>query len=78
MLCNFPLRCLYSAAPMGTTAKDEMDKFWLKNAKLSRPVSPHLTIYKYVLLATCLCPHMSHDLMVNVLLVYCVSDGLSP
>ncbi|XP_033505868.2 succinate dehydrogenase cytochrome b560 subunit, mitochondrial [Epinephelus lanceolatus] len=35
------------AAPMGTTAKDEMNKFWAKNAKLNRPMSPHLTIYKW-------------------------------
>ncbi|XP_062413822.1 succinate dehydrogenase cytochrome b560 subunit, mitochondrial [Pungitius pungitius] len=35
------------AAPMGTTAKEEMNKFWSKNAKLSRPMSPHITIYKW-------------------------------
>ncbi|XP_034742833.1 succinate dehydrogenase cytochrome b560 subunit, mitochondrial [Etheostoma cragini] len=35
------------AAPMGTTAKDEMNKFWAKNTKLNRPMSPHLTIYKW-------------------------------
>ncbi|XP_030015386.1 succinate dehydrogenase cytochrome b560 subunit, mitochondrial-like [Sphaeramia orbicularis] len=35
------------AAPMGTTAKEEMNKFWAKNAKLNRPMSPHLTIYKW-------------------------------
>ncbi|XP_076003470.1 succinate dehydrogenase cytochrome b560 subunit, mitochondrial [Genypterus blacodes] len=36
-----------SAAPMGTTAKDEMNKFWDKNAKLNRPMSPHISIYKW-------------------------------
>ncbi|CAB1317083.1 unnamed protein product [Coregonus sp. 'balchen'] len=30
---------------MGTTANDEMNKFWAKNNKLNRPMSPHLTIY---------------------------------
>uniref|UniRef100_A0A3Q3BET2 Succinate dehydrogenase cytochrome b560 subunit, mitochondrial n=2 Tax=Kryptolebias marmoratus TaxID=37003 RepID=A0A3Q3BET2_KRYMA len=35
------------AVPMGTTAKDEMDKFWAKNTKLNRPMSPHLTIYEW-------------------------------
>ncbi|KAM7379727.1 hypothetical protein PAMP_005258 [Pampus punctatissimus] len=35
------------AAPMGTTAKEEMNKFWTKNARLNRPMSPHLTIYKW-------------------------------
>ncbi|XP_037537836.1 succinate dehydrogenase cytochrome b560 subunit, mitochondrial [Nematolebias whitei] len=35
------------AVPMGTTAKEEMDKFWAKNTKLNRPVSPHITIYKW-------------------------------
>lgn len=47
------LSLCYSAAPMGTTAKEEMNKFWAKNAKLNRPMSPHLTIYKYVLFITC-------------------------
>lgn len=36
---------LCSAVPMGTTAKEEMDKFWAKNSRLSRPLSPHMTIY---------------------------------
>ncbi|CAG5896381.1 unnamed protein product [Menidia menidia] len=35
------------AAPMGSTAKDEMNKFWAKNARLNRPMSPHLTIYRW-------------------------------
>ncbi|XP_070700997.1 succinate dehydrogenase cytochrome b560 subunit, mitochondrial [Pempheris klunzingeri] len=35
------------AAPMGTTAKEEMNKFWSKNATLNRPMSPHLTIYNW-------------------------------
>ncbi|XP_026229369.1 succinate dehydrogenase cytochrome b560 subunit, mitochondrial [Anabas testudineus] len=35
------------AAPMGSSAKEEMDKFWAKNATLNRPMSPHLTIYKW-------------------------------
>ncbi|XP_056913063.1 succinate dehydrogenase cytochrome b560 subunit, mitochondrial [Takifugu flavidus] len=49
-LCSSrPRRCiLYThAAPMGTTAKEEMNRFWSKNAKLNRPMSPHLTIYKW-------------------------------
>lgn len=32
---------------MGTTAKEEMNKFWTKNSKLNRPISPHLTIYEW-------------------------------
>ncbi|XP_054881244.1 succinate dehydrogenase cytochrome b560 subunit, mitochondrial [Poeciliopsis prolifica] len=35
------------AAPMGTTAKEEMNKFWDKNSRLNRPMSPHITIYKW-------------------------------
>uniref|UniRef100_A0A3B3H8Q8 Succinate dehydrogenase cytochrome b560 subunit, mitochondrial n=1 Tax=Oryzias latipes TaxID=8090 RepID=A0A3B3H8Q8_ORYLA len=35
------------AAPMGTTAKEEMNKFWAKNSRLNRPMSPHLAIYKW-------------------------------
>ncbi|KAL2076929.1 hypothetical protein ACEWY4_027482 [Coilia grayii] len=34
-------------APMGTTAKDEMTKFWDKNNRLNRPMSPHITIYRW-------------------------------
>lgn len=39
----------FSAVPMGTTAKEEMNKFWAKNTRLNRPVSPHISIYKWVL-----------------------------
>nr|XP_061795625.1 succinate dehydrogenase cytochrome b560 subunit, mitochondrial-like [Nerophis lumbriciformis] len=50
-LCVSRPRCsvLYvrNAAPMGTTAKEEMNKFWAKNTRLNRPMSPHLTIYKW-------------------------------
>ncbi|XP_010892855.1 succinate dehydrogenase cytochrome b560 subunit, mitochondrial isoform X1 [Esox lucius] len=35
------------AVPMGTTAKEEMNKFWAKNNKLNRPMSPHVTVYKW-------------------------------
>ncbi|KAF3698647.1 Succinate dehydrogenase cytochrome b560 subunit [Channa argus] len=35
------------AAPVGTTAKEEMNKSWVKNAQLTRPLSPHVTIYKW-------------------------------
>ncbi|XP_072296715.1 succinate dehydrogenase cytochrome b560 subunit, mitochondrial [Eucyclogobius newberryi] len=41
-----PLLCRH-VAPMGTTAKEEMNKFWAKNNRLNRPISPHLTIYKW-------------------------------
>ncbi|XP_043915268.1 succinate dehydrogenase cytochrome b560 subunit, mitochondrial isoform X2 [Protopterus annectens] len=45
----FPVLCTRHIAPMGTTAKEEMQKFWNKNNELSRPLSPHLTIYKWSL-----------------------------
>ncbi|NWQ84097.1 C560 dehydrogenase, partial [Columbina picui] len=32
---------------MGTTAKEEMARFWEKNTKSNRPLSPHVTIYKW-------------------------------
>uniref|UniRef100_A0A8C4JWL0 Succinate dehydrogenase cytochrome b560 subunit, mitochondrial n=2 Tax=Dromaius novaehollandiae TaxID=8790 RepID=A0A8C4JWL0_DRONO len=35
--------------PMGTTAKEEMARFWDKNTKSNRPLSPHVTIYKWSL-----------------------------
>uniref|UniRef100_A0A8C6VWC0 Succinate dehydrogenase cytochrome b560 subunit, mitochondrial n=1 Tax=Nothobranchius furzeri TaxID=105023 RepID=A0A8C6VWC0_NOTFU len=41
------LTLLQTVAPMGSTAKEEMDKFWSKNTRLNRPVSPHVTIYKW-------------------------------
>uniref|UniRef100_A0A493TXQ6 Succinate dehydrogenase cytochrome b560 subunit, mitochondrial n=1 Tax=Anas platyrhynchos platyrhynchos TaxID=8840 RepID=A0A493TXQ6_ANAPP len=34
---------------MATTAKEEMARFWEKNTKSSRPLSPHVTIYKWSL-----------------------------
>ncbi|KAJ8268540.1 hypothetical protein COCON_G00137120 [Conger conger] len=43
-----PRFCLYRpAVPMGTTAKEEMDKFWAKNTQLNRPMSPHITVYRW-------------------------------
>ncbi|KAM9368308.1 succinate dehydrogenase cytochrome b560 subunit, mitochondrial [Phaethornis superciliosus] len=35
--------------PMGTTAKEEMARFWEKNTKSNRPLSPHVSIYKWSL-----------------------------
>ncbi|MBN3302903.1 C560 dehydrogenase, partial [Amia calva] len=36
-----------SAVPMGTSSKDEMQTFWDKNSRLNRPMSPHITIYRW-------------------------------
>ncbi|XP_040268478.1 succinate dehydrogenase cytochrome b560 subunit, mitochondrial [Bufo bufo] len=44
-----PAFCLRNAVPMGTTAKQEMDRFWDKNTRLDRPLSPHITVYKWSL-----------------------------
>lgn len=41
--------CIRNAAPLGTTAKEEMARFWNKNTSSNRPVSPHLTIYRWSL-----------------------------
>ncbi|XP_016049934.1 succinate dehydrogenase cytochrome b560 subunit, mitochondrial isoform X2 [Erinaceus europaeus] len=38
-----------SAVPMGTTAKEEMERFWNKNTSSNRPLSPHITIYSWSL-----------------------------
>ncbi|KAM4806160.1 succinate dehydrogenase cytochrome b560 subunit, mitochondrial [Callospermophilus lateralis] len=38
-----------NAIPMGTTAKEEMERFWNKNTSSNRPVSPHITIYSWSL-----------------------------
>ncbi|XP_065399253.1 succinate dehydrogenase cytochrome b560 subunit, mitochondrial isoform X15 [Macaca fascicularis] len=40
---------LLSAVPLGTTAKEEMERFWNKNISSNRPVSPHITIYSWSL-----------------------------
>ncbi|XP_073489460.1 succinate dehydrogenase cytochrome b560 subunit, mitochondrial-like [Aquarana catesbeiana] len=44
-----PTFCMRSALPMGTSAKQEMDRYWEKNTRLNRPVSPHMTIYQWSL-----------------------------
>ncbi|XP_034376675.1 succinate dehydrogenase cytochrome b560 subunit, mitochondrial [Arvicanthis niloticus] len=41
--------CIRNAAPLGTTAKEEMARFWNKNTSSNRPLSPHLTIYRWSL-----------------------------
>uniref|UniRef100_A0A8B9S312 Succinate dehydrogenase cytochrome b560 subunit, mitochondrial n=2 Tax=Apteryx owenii TaxID=8824 RepID=A0A8B9S312_APTOW len=45
----FFLLLLSSVVPMGTTAKEEMARFWDKNTKSNRPLSPHITIYEWSL-----------------------------
>ncbi|CAH2327199.1 succinate dehydrogenase cytochrome b560 subunit, mitochondrial [Pelobates cultripes] len=44
-----PVFCLKHAVPMGTSAQQEMDRYWAKNTRLSRPLSPHITIYGWSL-----------------------------
>ncbi|NWI91033.1 C560 dehydrogenase, partial [Pitta sordida] len=34
---------------LGTTAQEEMRRFWEKNSRSQRPLSPHVTIYKWSL-----------------------------
>ncbi|KAJ3594459.1 hypothetical protein NHX12_003766 [Muraenolepis orangiensis] len=43
---HYAVLCRHTA-PMGTTAEDEMNKFWAKNDKLNRPMSPHITVYNW-------------------------------
>ncbi|XP_040546749.1 succinate dehydrogenase cytochrome b560 subunit, mitochondrial isoform X1 [Gallus gallus] len=40
---------VHHVVPMATTAKEEMARFWEKNTKSSRPLSPHISIYKWSL-----------------------------
>uniref|UniRef100_A0A8C0NXM6 Succinate dehydrogenase cytochrome b560 subunit, mitochondrial n=1 Tax=Canis lupus familiaris TaxID=9615 RepID=A0A8C0NXM6_CANLF len=44
-----PQLCIRNAVPLGTTAKEEMERFWNKNTDLNRPLSPHITIYSWSL-----------------------------
>uniref|UniRef100_A0A4X2LW20 Succinate dehydrogenase cytochrome b560 subunit, mitochondrial n=1 Tax=Vombatus ursinus TaxID=29139 RepID=A0A4X2LW20_VOMUR len=47
--CFPPWSRYRSAVPLGTTAKEEMDRFWNKNINSKRPLSPHITIYSWSL-----------------------------
>uniref|UniRef100_F7ICW3 Succinate dehydrogenase cytochrome b560 subunit, mitochondrial n=2 Tax=Platyrrhini TaxID=9479 RepID=F7ICW3_CALJA len=44
-----PQLCVRNAVPLGTTAKEEMERFWNKNTGSNRPLSPHITIYSWSL-----------------------------
>ncbi|XP_047375928.1 succinate dehydrogenase cytochrome b560 subunit, mitochondrial isoform X2 [Sciurus carolinensis] len=44
-----PQLYIRNAVPLGTTAKEEMERFWNKNTSSNRPVSPHITIYSWSL-----------------------------
>ncbi|XP_051714405.1 succinate dehydrogenase cytochrome b560 subunit, mitochondrial [Oryctolagus cuniculus] len=44
-----PQLCIRNAVPLGTTAKEEMERFWNKNTSSNRPLSPHITIYSWSL-----------------------------
>ncbi|XP_037005681.1 succinate dehydrogenase cytochrome b560 subunit, mitochondrial [Artibeus jamaicensis] len=44
-----PRLCIRNAIPLGTTAKEEMERFWNKNLGSNRPLSPHITIYRWSL-----------------------------
>ncbi|XP_031949189.1 succinate dehydrogenase cytochrome b560 subunit, mitochondrial isoform X2 [Corvus hawaiiensis] len=44
-----PGPALRHVIPMGTTAREEMRRFWEKNSRSNRPLSPHVTIYKWSL-----------------------------
>uniref|UniRef100_A0A8C2NA24 Succinate dehydrogenase cytochrome b560 subunit, mitochondrial n=1 Tax=Capra hircus TaxID=9925 RepID=A0A8C2NA24_CAPHI len=44
-----PQLCIRNAVPLGTTAKEEMERFWKKNTSSNRPLSPHISIYSWSL-----------------------------
>jgi len=50
-LKNFKIKCFIilksRVATYAKNAKEEQQIFWQKNQKLNRPISPHLTIYRY-------------------------------
>uniref|UniRef100_A0A2K5MU91 Succinate dehydrogenase cytochrome b560 subunit, mitochondrial n=1 Tax=Cercocebus atys TaxID=9531 RepID=A0A2K5MU91_CERAT len=41
--------CIRNAVPLGTTAKEEMERFWNMNIGSNCPLSPHITIYSWSL-----------------------------
>ncbi|XP_066062784.1 LOW QUALITY PROTEIN: succinate dehydrogenase cytochrome b560 subunit, mitochondrial-like [Chamaea fasciata] len=40
---------LNQVIPMGTTAQEEMRQFWARNERSGRPLSPHVSIYRWSL-----------------------------
>uniref|UniRef100_A0A8C3N9W6 Succinate dehydrogenase cytochrome b560 subunit, mitochondrial n=1 Tax=Geospiza parvula TaxID=87175 RepID=A0A8C3N9W6_GEOPR len=40
---------LHQSIPMATTAREEMRRFWERNERAGRPLSPHVSIYKWSL-----------------------------
>ncbi|XP_062921200.1 succinate dehydrogenase cytochrome b560 subunit, mitochondrial [Mobula hypostoma] len=44
-----PATLLIRFSRAGSTAQQEMDRFWQKNQQLNRPLSPHITIYRWSL-----------------------------
>ncbi|XP_058716819.1 succinate dehydrogenase cytochrome b560 subunit, mitochondrial isoform X21 [Poecile atricapillus] len=44
-----PGSTLHQVIPMATTAREEMQRFWDRNARAGRPLSPHVSIYKWSL-----------------------------
>ncbi|XP_055469252.1 succinate dehydrogenase cytochrome b560 subunit, mitochondrial [Psammomys obesus] len=54
-----------NAVPLGTTAKEEMERFWNKNLNSNRPLSPHLTIYRWSLPMTMSACHRGTGIAVS-------------
>ena len=53
-----PQLCIRNAVPLGTTAKEEMERFRSKNTSSNRPLSPHISIYSWSLpMAMSICHH---------------------
>ncbi|XP_051890989.1 succinate dehydrogenase cytochrome b560 subunit, mitochondrial [Pristis pectinata] len=42
-----PGALLTSLSRTSSTAQQEMDRFWQKNQRLNRPMSPHISIYRW-------------------------------
>ncbi|CAN8206849.1 unnamed protein product [Coccothraustes coccothraustes] len=40
---------LHQAVPMGSSAREEMRSFWERNERSGRPLSPHVSIYRWSL-----------------------------
>jgi len=64
-----------SAAPVGTSAHDEMKKFWDKNQKLGRPSSPWIIYWPHLPMMTSLA-HRTTGIIMGVML-YAISVGVA-
>ncbi|XP_059727402.1 succinate dehydrogenase cytochrome b560 subunit, mitochondrial isoform X4 [Haemorhous mexicanus] len=71
-----PGPALHQAVPMATTAREEMRRFWERNERSGRPLSPHVSIYKWSLPMAMSITHRGTGVALS--LGVSLSPGVSP